>query len=659
MPTDFQFASPGFLVLLFAIAAIFSLYWNLRRVRRKALEIFDPSHLLRRVAVPRSKRLQNMRIGFLCGSWLFAVLALAGPEGNVHYIDARAVEKGAGEIIFMVDASESMSVKDTRIGLTRLDSAKGIIETMISEIQGQNVSLFAFTSVLTPLVPETIDTLFLRMMLDQMEINEGGVPGTDLLAVLAELQNYLETRPVGQRQTVILFSDGEDTLWQSLEGREKRERQEQIIAKAEALGIEMITVGIGSLEPVEIPGLTYDGRKVTTQLRPELLRQMGVYFEAEQATTLSLAERLSDEAALAERKGMGTARQAEYDLYFQYPLFLSILLLALALVIPERSGLKGLLIFTLLIGNTLSANDSEKILFQSNENLEAGFYGQAESGYRELLSRPLELWQQDIVLYNLGTAELKRQRWQQAVREFMRIGGDNLPPYLLRPFNRNLALALLGQADRMRQEGYSSFASRLYDLVETQFDIEFSAPPAADTEDEELDIEPLLILKEAVLKEEEALITALRGAVEKIRGEPFAGDLEEAKERQEGVMSAAAPFIPALLSWKREAYRENRCLQKPFDKVVPLFSQGLEMAEKADELLGDQKTFPEAVSFQWEAIDLWTSAIESWSEFDPVEDPERIPDEEDELFRQIIQMNIEDGRPEEEPVEIETVERPW
>ena len=72
-----------------------------------------------------------------------------------------------------------MAVVDTRVGESRLDYAKEIIDELVSQLDGEEVALYSLTSEMTLLVPPTNDYLYLRLMLHQVGYNEGDVYGTD------------------------------------------------------------------------------------------------------------------------------------------------------------------------------------------------------------------------------------------------------------------------------------------------------------------------------------------------------------------------------------------------------------------------------------------------------------------------------------------------
>ncbi len=324
--------------------------------------------------------------------------------------------------------------------------------------------------------------------------------------------------------------------------------------------------------------------------------------------------------------------------------------------------MRFLLLATLFFGQVYSAAPVEELLLRGNENLEVGFYDQAKEDYRKLLSRPLESWQQNIVFYNLGTLAVKQGNWWEGVGNFLRADGKNLPPYLKASLNRNLALALIGLANELQREGGGPLAGRLYDFASINFDIDFSLEPQKISKEETPNAAPWLILRQALLKEEKAFLTTLQAAVDKVRGRQDDLVVETAKNQQSATSDTAKMFIPALLTWEKKTYSENRCLQKPFDEVVPLFSQGYHAAEKAGELLENRGALPQALDFQWEAIGVWKMALDNWTKVHQAKEPEMLQatesEKESRLAQKIIEMSVEDKRP-EEAGEKKSVKRPW
>ncbi|WP_079979284.1 vWA domain-containing protein [Candidatus Protochlamydia sp. R18] len=361
----FDFPQASFL-MLFLLPLLF-LQGCLFYYRQKQTIAFASDKILKSLLIPRSKfvHLCKMMICLLC--WLFACLALMNPQGNLHYLSFAggipspktidlAKQIHSHEIILLVDTSASMDVKDNPNGETRLERAKDIMDNLISLLTGQTVSLYAFTSTLTPMVPSTNDYLFTRMMIKGLSINEGDVEGTNFETALTLLKKKLFELPKEKLLTLILFSDGGDEQFEKLEDPYKQKAIQNILSilpDSIKDHLYFLTVGMGSSQPQLIPHVLFEGKPVYSKLEPFLLEQLathyqGKYYLAESWTNKNLTEELNKQllnesvrkqtepAQSLERK-VRLAKQDELlsDLYYQIPLGISIFLLLLYLILPD------------------------------------------------------------------------------------------------------------------------------------------------------------------------------------------------------------------------------------------------------------------------------------------------------------------------------------
>jgi Ca-activated chloride channel family protein len=151
---------------------------------------------------------------FFSIAWIAATIALMQPVGNGHYPEQALpqanigkmnipleVKRKAHDVIFLIDASASMEVKDTREGKSRLDSAKEISDEIIRLLDGDNIALYAFTSKTTEVSPLTLDALYVRFMLSELGVNEGGFAGTDLTDALGTIHRKFLSKPTKRLKT--------------------------------------------------------------------------------------------------------------------------------------------------------------------------------------------------------------------------------------------------------------------------------------------------------------------------------------------------------------------------------------------------------------------------------------------------------------------------
>lgn len=346
---------------------ILGLYGWLFVNRRNVLEGFAPKSSLDEILVPRSQGIFWMKVFSLCASWICAVLALMQPVGNGHYPEGGMshisqksepnqkleVRRKAHDVIFLVDASSSMSVQDARLGKTRLEYAKDIADALIGSLTGETASLYAFTSTTTELSPSTMDYLYVRLMLKQMHINEGDVAGTNIVDALSEIRKKYLSAPSPKSKTLILLTDGGDTSIESLEG-EARERAidsvAHLLGNAEALQLRVFTIGVGSRTGQVIPGTEYKGQPVESRVQEDILSRIatigrGEYYYANNYTPFELSAEIQrvmnqdPQYSKEEQTGMLQSLISNsglvYDRYFQIPLGLAIFFLSFVLLCPD------------------------------------------------------------------------------------------------------------------------------------------------------------------------------------------------------------------------------------------------------------------------------------------------------------------------------------
>ncbi len=344
-------------------------------MRKKALINFAEQASLQKLLFLERRTI--FRYALLLCAWCLTVLALMEPqkienknfisdaqketldESLVDNLDEEKVimRRRACDVIFLVDASASMATCDTRMKASRLEYAKEIMEETMSQMDGQNVALYAFTSEVATLVPPTLDYLFTRLLTRNIKINEGDVAGTDLLEAL-EVVGKKHLSGSSERQTVlVLLTDGGDTYLESLKGKDRENQVALILDKINAhkdRKIKVFTVGLGTQQGEVIPGIEFEGQKIVSSLDTELLSQIseaghGQYFFANDYSAPKISEAIlsalrEDNAYIEEevtpKKKMKrsvlekTPQNREIINYYQFPLALAVLLLGFELLMP-------------------------------------------------------------------------------------------------------------------------------------------------------------------------------------------------------------------------------------------------------------------------------------------------------------------------------------
>jgi Ca-activated chloride channel family protein len=352
IPLDFHFERSHLGILLFFVALFIVLYLLFFLYQHTALKKFCDTVLLKLLMPLHALTNRKVQAAALIFTWLFATLAIMDPVGNGKYPEEKNsgtfnVSKIDQEVTFIVDTSASMSVADGLAGQTRLNKSKEVMDTLLNMLKGETISLIPFTSQAVLAVPPTNDYVFTRLILNNTSINATDIPGTDLLQAMNFVSSRLKQEPLNRIKTLILFSDGGDTTWESDSGPTKSEREKTIEQSLKDLpddNINLIVVGVGSTKESPIPNVTYKGESVNSVLQVQLLKNIanssnGVYLQASDFSSLDLAKKIS---GLIEEYGSPqgimnkqlaktsiSSTHLIYELFFQIPLAIALTTLAI------------------------------------------------------------------------------------------------------------------------------------------------------------------------------------------------------------------------------------------------------------------------------------------------------------------------------------------
>lgn len=608
------------------------------------------------------------KAALLCLAWFFLTLCVAQPVGVGDKPETTPVEQKINDVTFLIDASASMSVADTRTDKTRLEYAKEIADLTAGQLNGDKVTLYAFTSEPVKLVPETFNTPFLRFMLDQIQINEGGTAGTDF-------KNALQVLTKGS--TTLIFSDGGDT------GLPDNERFKEIVSLAK--GKRVFTIGLGAREESQIPGLKYLNQPVYSAENEELLKAIakegqGRYYFANQMTALEIAQDIKRLIASEESYSTSMLPELAKEHYFQYPLFVALACLIAYLFIPKRQ-LALILLFTPLYGNGLK---------QASDYYDAGEYAKAQNSYEMLLQEPLSPWQRSVVLYNLATTEIADGKLENGL---VLLQTATPYPLLEKNLSQNEAIALyrlakktssidlyqaaldkieeahlslpkleaaikVSLAELLEKEPQSAiqralaqkilFPGLIKELNSKSPYIEKSLK-ALEKGDQRLARLYLMEARQEVKrsewkKEKGSALQILRQAIEEqmhaLALNRYKAPPSLLTQAASMVVLQAKPFLPLVFAEQQE---ENSCQKEPWDKALPLFNAGFQKASSIT--LADQ----ESVLFDWLA------AYNLINDFKPA--PETEESTLGEVLSNLQQMTQEDTMP--KPIKISQEEKPW
>lgn len=469
--TDLYYDFPQAAYLLFFIVMFLVLFWFFYQYKQRVLSEYTNEKSLVQLLIPNQRGSYWWKSAAFCLAWILLCLAFMQPKGDPRYPPEVAKNQNVNtirlqphEVIFLIDTSASMTVPDGRIQQTRLENAKEIADQAISRLKGQSGSLYAFTSAVTKLSPPSMDYLFMRLMLRNMTINEGDISGTDIKAALQYIHDQYLNSSIPLIKTLVIISDGGDNRYDELDTNAQGKYVQELM---DLLGdpakerLRVYTIGVGTQKGGEIPNLTYEGKPAASHLNEELLTALatkggGRYYPGAEYAAVDIAADLADQIAKADiYSSVGLAAEMNpsedliYNLYFQFPLGLAILILGLSLFWPETAVLKQnilkrsmLLCILLFPFQVTNAENIDQKLWLANAYVEAKDFPEAIQMYQSLLNGQLSGWERSIVTYNLGTALADQGNYEQAINVLQRIPLDNdSSPVLAYKVRNNLAAA--------------------------------------------------------------------------------------------------------------------------------------------------------------------------------------------------------------------------
>jgi Ca-activated chloride channel family protein len=220
------------------LLAALLLWW--RRRRQVAEALGDPA-LVRRLAGTDLRAFPVRRAALLLPAGALLGVAAAGPSWG----DADGGgERGRGDVVLVLDASNSMLVED--VAPSRLARERVLARALVDRLAGSRVGLIAFGGSGHALSPLTSDGSAIHLYLDALSpeiVNQGGSSLDSALRQALALLGGPDEGPTGG--SIVLVSDGE--------ALEPRELVAASIGHARRLGVPVHTVGIGTAAGGQVP----------------------------------------------------------------------------------------------------------------------------------------------------------------------------------------------------------------------------------------------------------------------------------------------------------------------------------------------------------------------------------------------------------------------
>jgi len=330
-----RFEHPDYLYLLILLPVMLLIFIASERLRKKALNRFTSSILLK-VLMPDSSAWRKwFRHTLWQLSVFFLIIAISNPQTGARMEEFK--RKGI-DLFLAIDVSNSMLAED--IVPNRLERSKQAIGRLIDKLEGDRIGMIVFAGRAYVQLPITTDYQAARMFLSTVNPAVIQAQGTAIgesirLAISSFDQNE-------HSKAIIIISDGEDHEESAIEAAEEA-------AKA---GIRVYAIGMGLPDGAPIPMVNEYGKRtgfrkdkngntVVTRLNESILQEIalranGYYTRAN--NTRSGLEFIFEEINKLEKAEIEARIFTDYDDRFQIFLAIALMLLLAEMIVSNRKA---------------------------------------------------------------------------------------------------------------------------------------------------------------------------------------------------------------------------------------------------------------------------------------------------------------------------------
>jgi Ca-activated chloride channel family protein len=323
------------LYLLWFLPVLFGLFLYSAGRRKQILEQFIGVSLQQKLVSVNPVR-RKWKATLLLAGFFLLIIGLARPAWNLQQT---TVKRTGRDVVFVLDVSKSMLAED--LAPNRLERAKLAIADVIDTLEGDRVSLVAFSGTAAIKCPLTLDYGFFRMMLENTStdsISRGGTMIGDALRLV--IDQVLDSQEK-QFKDIVLITDGEDHESFPLEAAKE----------AAEKGIRLFIVGLGDenegrrIPVTDTSGrrtfMQYQGQEIWSRLDADTLRQMalattgGRYLNVATGT-IDLGDVYLQLIGSADKKELEEETIEKNEEKFQIFIGIALLLLGIEMMISER-----------------------------------------------------------------------------------------------------------------------------------------------------------------------------------------------------------------------------------------------------------------------------------------------------------------------------------
>ncbi len=279
---NFSFAHPWLLLLLVLVPL---LAWLKGRTGRPNAFLYSSVGLVKNIVGLSRSSVGRILMRMRWLALILLIIALARPRLG----EGQAKIRASGiDIVVALDLSGSMAAEDFELKgqpVNRLVIAKDVLEQFIRKRENDRIGLVAFAGRAYIATPLTLDHDFLRQNLERLNLGtleDGTAIGSAISAAVNRLRDIQ-----AKSRIVVLMTDGQNNAG--------KVPPATAAEAAQALGIRLYTIGVGTRGIARVPYVNVFGQKGYIDQKVDIDEEMltkvaemtgGKYFRAENTAGL-------------------------------------------------------------------------------------------------------------------------------------------------------------------------------------------------------------------------------------------------------------------------------------------------------------------------------------------------------------------------------------
>lgn len=330
---------PFMLILLVFVPVLIILFWLAKRYNQEMRQRFGDWAVFQQLIPNFAPKRSPLKFGLVLGAYILLVIALANPRMGSR---TRKIKREGVDVYIALDISKSMWAKDvTPRNIDRLEKARLFSLKLIEELRGERVGLIFFAGEAFMKMPLTLDysapLLFLNDDIEHDEL----MPGTALNEVIELAAKSIankEDETKKRQVALVILTDGEDHDQKGVDAARA----------AKVNGVRTYTIAVGSQQGANIPLTREDkpgfhsdknGQVVSSAVNKVWLKEVadagaGRFFDIEDGN--SIITSLHNSLSKLDKEEFNDQQFDEYESYYQYFVFLALLLLGAEFIISYR-----------------------------------------------------------------------------------------------------------------------------------------------------------------------------------------------------------------------------------------------------------------------------------------------------------------------------------